>query len=84
VNKSLAIFQWNHDVKKAESLCREALDVDPECDVALATLSQLQLQQGNINDAIESFEKSAKLARTEAELINALTCKQDFHPPDHR
>ncbi len=75
VNKSLAIFQWKQDINQAESLCKEALDIDPDCDVAVATLAQLSLQQGRIDEAITWFEKSAKLARTEGELINAITCE---------
>ena len=75
VNKSLAIFQWKQDVKQAEELCEEALNIDPDCDVAVATLAQLSLQQGKIEEAIKWFEKSAKLARTEGELINAITCE---------
>lgn len=75
VNKSLAILQWKQDLPAAEALCRQALDVDPECDVAIATMAQLSLQQGKIDDAITWFEKSAKLARTENELVNAITCE---------
>ena len=49
--------------------------MDPDCDVAVATLAQLSLQQGKIDEAIKWFEQSGQLARTEGELINALTCK---------
>ncbi|ORX40842.1 mitochondrial import receptor subunit tom40 [Kockovaella imperatae] len=73
VNKSLAIFQWKQDIGQAEAFCQEALEIDPDCDVAVATLAQLSLQQGKIDQAIEWFEKSAKLARTEGELVNAIT-----------
>ena len=73
----MAIFQWKQDIVQAETLCKEALDIDPDCDVAIATLAQLSLQQGKIEEAINWFERSAKLARTEAELINALTCELD-------
>lgn len=59
---------------QAEDLCKEALEMDPECDVAIATLAQLSLQQGKISEAIDWFEKSAKLARTEVELTTAITC----------
>jgi import receptor subunit TOM70 len=59
---------------QAEALCNEALAIDPDCDVAVATLAQLSLQQGKIDDAIKWFEKSGKLARTEGELANAITC----------
>ncbi len=75
VNKSLAIFQWKQDIVQAESLCNQALAIDPDCDVAVATLAQLSLQQGKIEEAIKWFEKSAKLARTEGELVNSLTCE---------
>ncbi|ODN99615.1 mitochondrial outer membrane 72K protein [Cryptococcus wingfieldii CBS 7118] len=73
VNKALALFQWKQDAAGAEELCKKALEVDPECDVAVATLAQLSLQQGKITDAITWFEKSAQLARTEGELINTIT-----------
>ncbi|WOO81924.1 Mitochondrial import receptor subunit tom70 [Vanrija pseudolonga] len=73
VNKALALFQWKQDIQAAESLCKEALEIDPDCDVAVATLAQLSLQQGKIDDAIKWFEKSGNLARTEGELINAIT-----------
>ena len=80
VNKSLAIFQWKQDVGQAEALCMEALEIDPDCDVAVATLAQLSLQQGKIDDAIKWFERSGKLSRTEAELINAITCEFTRNP----
>jgi import receptor subunit TOM70 len=73
VNKALALFQWKQDIGAAESLCKEALAIDPDCDVAVATLAQLSLQQGKIEAAIQWFEKSGTLARTEGELVNAIT-----------
>lgn len=76
VNKALAFFQWKQDINGAEALCKEALEIDPDCDVAVATLAQLSLQQGKIDEAIKWFEKSAQLARTEGELVNAITCER--------
>ncbi|BEJ13692.1 hypothetical protein CspHIS471_0308660 [Cutaneotrichosporon sp. HIS471] len=73
VNKALALFQWKQDIGAAEALCKEALEIDGDCDVAVATLAQLSLQQGNIDEAIKWFEKSGQLARTEGELVNAIT-----------
>ena len=73
INKALALFQWKQDMPAAEELCRQALDKDQDCDVAVATLAQLSLQQGKIKDAITFFERSAAIARTEPELINAIT-----------
>ncbi|GAA5839632.1 hypothetical protein JCM11251_003563 [Rhodosporidiobolus azoricus] len=73
VNKSLAIFQHRQDFAAAESIVREAVTIDPQCDVGVATLAQLLLQQNKVQDAVGMFERSAEMARTEPELVNALT-----------
>lgn len=73
MNKGLALYQWKQDVGAAERCCQEALRVDPECEAAVATLAQLSLQQGKIDVAMEMFERQADLARSEPELMNALT-----------
>ena len=49
------------------------LPVDPECDIAVATMAQLLLQQGKVTEALTYFERAAELARTEGELVNALS-----------
>lgn len=73
VNKGLALFQWQQDVEAAERCCQEALEIDPECEAAVATLAQLSLQQGKIDVALRMFDKQSQLARSEPELVSALT-----------
>jgi import receptor subunit TOM70 len=73
INKALALFQWKQDFKEAEKLCQKALIIDPECDIAVATMAQLLLQQNNVPAALKYFERAAELARTEGEIINALS-----------
>ncbi|RKU44431.1 TOM (translocase of outer membrane) complex component [Coniochaeta pulveracea] len=73
INKSLALFQWKQDFAEAEKLCKKALIIDPECDIAVATMAQLLLQQGKVTEALTYFERAAELARTEGELVNALS-----------
>ncbi|KAG6885324.1 hypothetical protein C0993_003171 [Termitomyces sp. T159_Od127] len=73
VNKGLALFQWKKDIGAAERCCGEALRIDPECEAAVATLAQLNLQQSKIAKAAEYFKRQAELARSEPELQNALT-----------
>jgi mitochondrial import receptor subunit TOM70 len=73
VNKGLALFQWKQDAAAAERCCNEALSIDDACEAAVATLAQLSLQQGNIQEAVKMFERNADLARNEMELGNALT-----------
>ena len=67
------MYQWKQDIGAAERCCHEALRVDPECEAAVATLAQLSLQQAKIPEAVKMFERQAELARSEPELINALT-----------
>ncbi|KAI0631511.1 hypothetical protein C8Q77DRAFT_1127285 [Trametes polyzona] len=73
VNKGLTLFQWKQDVEAAEKCCQEALEIDPECEAAVATLAQLSLQQGKIDIALKMFDRQSQLARSEPELISALT-----------
>jgi import receptor subunit TOM70 len=49
------------------------ITVDPECDIAVATMAQLLLQQGKVTEALEYFERAAELSRTEGEIVNALS-----------
>ncbi|PNY26370.1 Mitochondrial import receptor subunit tom70 [Tolypocladium capitatum] len=73
INKALALFQWRQDFKEAEKLCQKALIIDPECDIAVATMAQLLLQQNKVTEALKYFERAAELARTEGEIVNALS-----------
>ena len=73
MNKGLALFQWKQDIGAAEECCRDALLIDPDCDAAVATLAQLSLQQNKLAEAAQLFESHTQLARTEPELMNALT-----------
>jgi len=73
VNKGLALFQWKQDIGAAEKCCQEALEIDPECEAAVATLAQLCLQQSKIGEAVGLFKRQLELARSEPELANTLT-----------
>ncbi|KAL5604759.1 hypothetical protein BROUX41_001899 [Berkeleyomyces rouxiae] len=73
INKALAIFQWKQDFAEAEGLCQKALIIDPECDIAVATMAQLLLQQGKTVEALKYFRRAAEIARTEGEIVNALS-----------
>ena len=73
VNKGLALFQWKQDIGAAERCCNEALRIDSSCEAAVATLAQFNLQQSKIEKAVEMFSRQAELARSEPELVNALT-----------
>jgi len=73
VNKGLALYQWKQNIGAAERCCHEALRIDDECEAAVATLARLSLQQSKIDEAVKMFERQAELARSEPELVIALT-----------
>ncbi|KAI1000326.1 Mitochondrial import receptor subunit [Podosphaera aphanis] len=73
INKALVLFQSNKDFPEAEKLVQKALIIDPECEIAVATLAQLLLQQGKTIEALKYFERAAELSRTEGEIVNALS-----------
>ncbi|GAW16250.1 hypothetical protein ANO14919_056730 [Xylariales sp. No.14919] len=73
INKALTLFQQKTEFTEAEQLCEKALIIDPECDIAVATMAQLLLQQGKITDALKYFERAAELARTPGEIVNAVS-----------
>lgn len=73
VNKALALYQGRNDVDGAEKFCRDALEVDGECEAAVATLAQLNIQQGKTEEAAQYLAKQVELARSEGELVSALS-----------
>lgn len=73
VNKAMLMYQSVGDVKQAIDLCKKALDVDPACDAAVASLAQMLLEQGEPEEALRYYETAIDLARTEAELQHAIS-----------
>ncbi|KAL5521946.1 TOM70 [Sanghuangporus sanghuang] len=72
VNKGLTLFQWKNDLAAAEKIIKEALVADPECEAAVATLAQISLQRGEVEQAMTYFQRQVELSRTEADVMNAL------------
>ncbi|KAI5116078.1 hypothetical protein M0805_009288 [Coniferiporia weirii] len=75
VNKGLTLFQWKNDLASAETIINDALAADSECEAAVATLAQINLQRGNVDRAMELFHRQIELARTEADIMSALQFK---------
>jgi mitochondrial import receptor subunit TOM70 len=69
-------MNWKSDPVAAEEQCRRALAVDPLSDIAYTQLAQLLLHQNKVGDAIASYEKAVEVSRTEAEVANAISCRE--------
>ncbi|KAJ3277803.1 TOM (translocase of outer membrane) complex component [Borealophlyctis nickersoniae] len=76
INKAILYLQWKQDPRIAEMECRKAIEVDPQCDIAFAQLAQLLLHQNKVEESLPYYDKAAELARTEMELMNAISCRE--------
>lgn len=68
VNKSLALFQWKKDGATAEKFCLEALQIDPLCEAAFATLGQIYLAQQQFDQALEKFRALTQISSNAPQL----------------
>jgi mitochondrial import receptor subunit TOM70 len=68
VNKSLALFQWKKDGATAEQFCLEALQIDPLCEAAFATLGQIYLAQQQFDKALSKFRELTHISSNAPQL----------------
>ncbi|CEP17018.1 hypothetical protein [Parasitella parasitica] len=73
INKAMLMYQVMGNIEEATQLCESALEVDPACDAAVASLAQILLEQGKPEEALKYYEMAINLARTEAELEHAIS-----------
>ncbi|PVU93641.1 hypothetical protein BB561_003136 [Smittium simulii] len=76
VNKALTVFQSSDKVDNAFSLINQALTVDPECELAIAALSQIYLQLGLFEDTMRMLDRAVELAKSEDELVSTITFRE--------
>ncbi|KAI8374905.1 hypothetical protein BD560DRAFT_393536 [Blakeslea trispora] len=73
INKAMLMYQVLGNIEEATKLCQSALEVDPACDAAVASLAQILLEQGKPEEALKYYKMAIDLARTEAELEHAIS-----------
>ncbi|KAJ2159638.1 TOM (translocase of outer membrane) complex component [Coemansia sp. RSA 552] len=76
VNQAIALFQANNEAEKALSLIQNALKVDPECELAVAALSQIYLQLGMFEESLTMLRRAVDLAKSEEEMVSAITFRE--------
>ncbi|KAJ3086149.1 TOM (translocase of outer membrane) complex component [Physocladia obscura] len=76
INKSILYLQWKRDPLTAEKFCRRATEVDATCDIAYIQLAQLLIHQNRLEDALAAYDSAIAVTRTEAELVNAISCRE--------
>lgn len=75
VHKALLQLQWKADIVAAVELIEKAIQVDDKCEFAYETLGTIQVQRGELQEAIKLFDSAIKLAKTEMELIHLYSLK---------
>ncbi|KAK2158456.1 hypothetical protein LSH36_170g04057 [Paralvinella palmiformis] len=70
VHRGLLRLQWKQDIDEATKLINKAIEVDDKCEFAYETLATIEIQRGNLDKAIELFNKAISLAKTEVEMAH--------------
>jgi len=75
VHRGLLTLQWRQDMSKAYDMIKKALEIDSLCEFAYETLGSIEVQRGNLKEAIKLFNKAIKLCKSEAELVHLYSLK---------
>ncbi|OMH78968.1 Mitochondrial import receptor subunit tom70, partial [Zancudomyces culisetae] len=76
VNKALAMFTHPGNVQDSLVLIKDAMSVDPECELAVAALSQIYLQLGMFEDSLAMLDRAVELAKSQDELVSTITFRE--------
>jgi import receptor subunit TOM70 len=65
----MSVYQKTNDQAKCLKMLREALKIDDRNEFIYETIGTLELQSGNLPDAIKSIEKALELAKSFQEMV---------------
>lgn len=75
VHRGIMQLQWNGDIDKAMAYMRKGIEIDDKCELAFETLGTIEVQRGNLENAVELFTTAIMLAKSEAELVHLHSLK---------
>ncbi|EFN76419.1 mitochondrial import receptor subunit TOM70 [Harpegnathos saltator] len=74
VHRGLLQLQWHGNtssgIDKAVEYIHKALEIDEKCELGYETLGTIEVQRGNLEEAIKLFDKALELCRTSMELTH--------------
>ncbi|XP_029286070.1 mitochondrial import receptor subunit TOM70 isoform X2 [Cottoperca gobio] len=70
VHKGLLQLQWKQDLDLGLELIGKAIEIDNKCDFAYETMGTIEVQRGNLDRAIDMFNKAINLAKSEMEMAH--------------
>ncbi|KAL4229406.1 Mitochondrial import receptor subunit TOM70 [Mactra antiquata] len=68
VHRALLKLQWKNSIDEPIALIKQAIDVDDKCEYAYEILGTIEVQRGDMGNAVKLFNKAIELCRTEAEM----------------
>ncbi|XP_033230774.1 mitochondrial import receptor subunit TOM70 isoform X3 [Belonocnema kinseyi] len=75
VHRGLLQLRWNSDIEKAVVHIKKALELDEKCEFGYETLGTIEVQRGNLREAIRLFNKALMLGRTAMEVTHIFSLK---------
>ena len=75
VHRGIMQLQWNGDVEKAIGYMNNGIQIDEKCELAYETLGTIEVQRGNLENAVQLFSKAIILAKSEAEMVHLYSLK---------
>ncbi|XP_051170056.1 mitochondrial import receptor subunit TOM70 [Leptopilina boulardi] len=75
VHKGLLQLHWNTNIDKAVEYIKKALELDDKCEFGYETLGSIEVQRGNLKEAINLFDKALMLGRTTMEVTHIFSLK---------
>ncbi|XP_011860763.1 PREDICTED: mitochondrial import receptor subunit TOM70 [Vollenhovia emeryi] len=70
VHRGLLQLQWNGNIDKTVEYIHKALKLDEKCELAYESLGSIEVQRGNIEEAVRLFDKALVFCRTFMELTH--------------
>ncbi|KAK3601164.1 hypothetical protein CHS0354_019163 [Potamilus streckersoni] len=68
VHRGLLKLQWKQNVDEAVKMINQAIALDDKCEYAYEVLGTLEVQRGDMDKAVEHFNKAINLCRMETEM----------------
>lgn len=75
VHRGIMQLQWNGDIEKAMGYMNRGIEIDDKCELAFETLGTIEVQRGNLENAVDLFAKAIALAKSESELMHLYALK---------
>lgn len=75
VHRGLLQIQWNSNIDKAIKYINMALKLDDKCEFGYEALGTIEVQRGNLNEAIKLFDKALTLSRTPMEVTHIFSLR---------